>query len=150
GALYASGYTGKQIDSIARTLHLSQLLRSQPTHIPISLTGIHPVVELVQGPKGFTLETLARRQGAINALLASLLLRGDLLARGDFDSLPIAFRAVATDLDNRKPVVLDHGDLAQAVRASYSVPIVFNPVRMQGHVLVDGGISANVPVTIAR
>jgi predicted acylesterase/phospholipase RssA len=150
GALYASGYSGKQIDSIARTLHLAQLLRSQPSRIPLSLTGIHPIVEVVQGPKGFTLETLARRQGSINALLASLMLRGDLEARGRFDSMPIPFTAVATDLDNRQPVVLDHGDLAQAVRASYSVPIVFNPVHMQGHVLVDGGISANVPVRIAR
>jgi predicted acylesterase/phospholipase RssA len=150
GALYASGYSGVEIDSIARTLHLSELLRSQPAHIPISLTGIHPIVEVVQGPKGFTLETLARRQGTINALLASLMLRGDLLARGRFDRMPIPFVAVATDLNNRQPVVLDHGDLAQAVRASYSVPIVFNPVRMQGHILVDGGISANVPVRIAR
>jgi NTE family protein len=150
GALYASGYSGKQIDSIGRTLHLAQLLRSQPSRIPLSLTGIHPIVEVVQGPKGFTLETLARRQGSINALLASLMLRGDLEARGRFDSMPIPFMAVATDLDNRQPVVLDHGDLAQAVRASYSVPIIFNPVHMQGHVLVDGGISANVPVRIAR
>ena len=150
GALYASGYSGKQIDSIARSLHLAQLLRSQPSRVPLSLTGIHPIVEVVQGPKGFTLETLARRQGSINALLASLMLRGDLEARGRFDSMPIPFMAVATDLDNRQPVVLDHGDLAEAVRASYSVPIVFNPVHMQGHVLVDGGISANVPVRIAR
>jgi predicted acylesterase/phospholipase RssA len=150
GALYASGYTGRQIDSIARALHLAQLLRSQPSRIPVSLTGIHPIIELAQGPRGFTIEALARRQGAINALLASILLRGDLLARGHFDSLPMPFIAVATDLDNRQPVVLDRGDLAQAVRASYSVPIVFNPVHLQGHVLVDGGISANVPVTIAR
>jgi predicted acylesterase/phospholipase RssA len=150
GALYASGYTGREIDSIAQALHLSQLLRSQPAHIPVSLTGLHPIVEVVQGPKGFTLETLARNQGTINALLASLLLKGDLLARGHFDSMPVPFIAVATDLNNRQPVVLDHGDLAQAVRASYSVPIVFNPVRLQGHILVDGGISANVPVGIAR
>src|SRR5581483_8059891 len=150
GALYASGYSGRQIDSIARALHLTQLLRSQPSRIPVSLTGIHPIVEVVQGPRGFTLETLARRQGSINALLSSILLRGDLLARGRFDSLPIPFIAVATDLDNRQPVILERGDLAHAVRASYSVPIVFNPVRMQGHVLVDGGIAANVPVRVAR
>src|SRR5581483_897656 len=95
-------------------------------------------------------QQLARREGDINALLASLLLKGNLLARGRFDRLPIPFLAVATDLDSRQPVVLDHGDLAQAVRASYSVPIVFSPMHMQGHVLVDGGISANVPVGIAR
>jgi predicted acylesterase/phospholipase RssA len=150
GALYASGYTGREIDSIARALPLAQLLRSSPARAPVSLAGIHPIVEVEQGEKGFSLQQLARRESDINALLASLLLRGNLLARGRFDALPIPFVAVATDLDNRRPVVLDHGDLAQAVRASYSVPIVFSPMHMQGHVLVDGGIAANVPARVAR
>ena len=62
----------------------------------------------------------------------------------------IPFRAVATDLKDRSPVVLDSGDLAQAVRASYSIPIVFKPVRIGNRVLVDGGVSANVPIQLAR
>ena len=79
-----------------------------------------------------------------------LLLRPNLLARGDFDQLPIPFRAVATDLVTRDTVVLSSGDLAQAVRASMSVPLVFPPERIDGRLLVDGGLSANVPIAVAR
>ena len=55
--------------------------------------------------------------------------RPNLLARGDFDRLPIPFRAVATDLVTRDAVVLASGDLAQAVRASIAVPLLFPPER---------------------
>ncbi len=86
----------------------------------------------------------------MNAALNRALLRGNLLARGDFDSLPIPFRAVATELRTRAPVVLSHGDLARAVRASMSIPLVFDPVRIEGAQLVDGGLAANLPIAVAR
>jgi len=60
-----------------------------------------------------------------NSMFSAMLLHGNLLARGDFDSLPIPFRAVATDLATRAPVVIGTGDLARAVRASTSVPLAF-------------------------
>ena len=77
-------------------------------------------------------------------------MRGDLIARGSFDSLPIPFRAVATDLHTGVRVTLDHGDLAQAIRASVAIPFVFEPITIDGRQLVDGGLSENVPVRLAR
>ncbi|HET7921233.1 MAG TPA: patatin-like phospholipase family protein [Gammaproteobacteria bacterium] len=68
----------------------------------------------------------------------------------DFGKLPIPFKAVATDIDTGEMVVLDHGNLAQALRASMSVPGVYPPVRYQGHTLVDGGLVRNLPVDVAR
>jgi len=67
----------------------------------------------------------------------------------DFDQLPIPFRAVAADLDTSEAVVLDHGSLAMAQRASMSIPGVFAPVVLDGRTLVDGGVAANLPVGIA-
>ena len=78
------------------------------------------------------------------------MLRGNLLARGDFDRLPIPFRAVATRLNDGRGVVFQSGDLGRAVRASMSVPIVFDPVVIDGDRLVDGALFANVPVGPAR
>jgi len=78
------------------------------------------------------------------------MLQGNLIARGDFDSLPIPFRAVATNLSRGDPVVLSTGDLAQAVRASSAVPLLFAPEMRDGEYLVDGGLSANIPVGAAR
>src|SRR6185312_9138522 len=78
------------------------------------------------------------------------MLRGNLLARGNFDSLPIPFRAVAADLGDRSPVVLASGDLARAVRASFAIPLVFAPESLNGRILGDGGLVANIPVAVAR
>jgi NTE family protein len=68
----------------------------------------------------------------------------------DFDRLPIPFRAVATDMQTGDMVVLSHGDLAQAMRASMAVPGIFAPVEVDGKILGDGGLTRNLPVDIAR
>ena len=68
----------------------------------------------------------------------------------DIEDLKIPFAAVATDLNRGVRVVLDRGPLARAVRASCSIPVVFQPVEHQGGLLVDGGLLDNLPVSVAR
>jgi len=68
----------------------------------------------------------------------------------DFDQLYIPFRAVATDLVTGKEVILSSGSLPDALRASMSVPGVFAPVRLDGRLLVDGGMANNLPVSVVR
>ena len=68
----------------------------------------------------------------------------------DFDQLPISFRAVATDLVTGKEVVLSGGSLADALRASMSVPGAFAPVQLDDRKLVDGGMANNLPVSVVR
>ncbi|KEF30247.1 hypothetical protein D777_03423 [Marinobacter nitratireducens] len=68
----------------------------------------------------------------------------------DFDRLPIAFRAVATDLETGEQVVIGDGNLSEAVRASMSIPGVYAPVERNGRLLVDGGVANNLPVSVAR
>ncbi|HUY83389.1 MAG TPA: patatin-like phospholipase family protein, partial [Steroidobacteraceae bacterium] len=67
-----------------------------------------------------------------------------------FDALPTPFRAVATDLLTGRAVILDGGDLAQAMRASMSAPGLFAPVDYHGRLLVDGGLAENLPIAVAR
>jgi NTE family protein len=66
------------------------------------------------------------------------------------EALRIPFAAVATDLDTGEPVVLRRGDVARAVRASSAIPGVFEPVSLDGRLLVDGGVALNLPVKVAR
>ncbi len=68
----------------------------------------------------------------------------------DFKKLPIPFRAMATDIETGEAVVLDHGSVAQAMRASMSVPGAIAPVEIDGRLLVDGGIANNLPIDEAR
>ena len=68
----------------------------------------------------------------------------------DFDELPIPFRAVATEIATGEEVVLGSGNLATAIRASISVPGVFAGVLIDDRLLVDGGISNNLPVSVVR
>ncbi|HET7098293.1 MAG TPA: patatin-like phospholipase family protein [Casimicrobiaceae bacterium] len=68
----------------------------------------------------------------------------------DFRKLPIPFRAVATDIETGEAVVLAKGSVAQAMRASMSVPGAIAPVEIDGKLLVDGGIANNLPINEAR
>jgi NTE family protein len=68
----------------------------------------------------------------------------------DFDRLPVPFRAVATDIETGESVVLARGSVAQAMRASMSVPGAIAPVEIDGRLLVDGGIANNLPINEAR
>ena len=68
----------------------------------------------------------------------------------NFDRLPIPYRAVATDLQSGTAHVLDHGNLATAMRASMAVPGAFTAVEMEGRIFVDGGIVDNLPVDVVK
>jgi predicted acylesterase/phospholipase RssA len=157
GALYASGLTGRQIDSIARRLPLERLFQRYAP-IPLLNAGdysspariLSPAFVVDQRAGEFRLRSPVAREPEINLLFNRLLLTANIEAGGNFDSLPRRFRAVATDMATRTPVVLSNGDLAEAVRASAAIPLIFAPVRRDGRTLVDGGLSANVPVNIAR
>jgi NTE family protein len=66
------------------------------------------------------------------------------------EQLPLRFAAVATDALSGEPVVLDAGAVGLAVAASAAVPVLFEPVRIGSHQLIDGSLSAPVPVETAR
>jgi len=68
----------------------------------------------------------------------------------NIEDLFLPFRAVAADINTGEEIILDKGDVIEAVRASISVPAIFTPVRKNGRILVDGGLVNPVPVSTAR
>jgi NTE family protein len=68
----------------------------------------------------------------------------------NFDNLPIPYRAIATNIKNGEPVVLKSGSLAEAMYASSAIPGGFQPLNIDGVDLVDGGVSDNFPIQVAR
>jgi NTE family protein len=150
GALYASGLDVADIERDVKGLGLDTLVGRYSAPAPASLGPRRAILAWEGGSAGMILRTSVVRERSLNALVSALYARGNLIAAGNFDRLPIPFRAVAADLSTREEVVLGTGDLAQAVRASGSIPIVLRSVRVGGRDLVDGGIVNNVPIDAAR
>ena len=154
GSMYAIGHDAEQVNGIAhnidwQTIFNDSLERNQLSFrrkqedrrilLPYRL-GIEngkPVL-----PKG----VMGGQQ--LYATIQSLTV--DWLATENFDKLPIPFRAVATNIVTGDPVALGTGSLSTAVFASMSIPAAFPPVSRDGLLLVDGGISDNLPVDVAR
>ena len=89
------------------------------------------------------------KSGLLDGARVSELVRAHIHA-DTIEMLPIPFAAVATDIVSGEEVVMRSGDVIEAVRASISVPGIFTPVRSNGRVLVDGGLTNPVPVSVAR
>ena len=150
GALYAAGESPASIRARIRGARLDAVIHDYDPTLSPSLVGLPAAVVWERSPTRWVLQSGAVREGEANAILSSLSLRANLLAGGDFDRLPIPFRAVATDLATREVVVLDRGDLGEALRASMGIPVLLRPIVREGRVLVDGGIGSNTPVRVAR
>ncbi|MDQ8154509.1 MAG: patatin-like phospholipase family protein [Gemmatimonadota bacterium] len=150
GALYASGLEVDEIEREVKGLGLDTLVGRYRATTPPSLGTRRAILVWEAGSSGLVLNTGVVREAPLNTLVSALYARGNLIAAGDFDRLPIPFRAVAADLSTREQVILGTGDLAQAVRASGAIPIVFRSVLVDGRTLVDGGIVDNVPIGAAR
>ncbi|HSA08675.1 MAG TPA: patatin-like phospholipase family protein [Candidatus Moranbacteria bacterium] len=74
----------------------------------------------------------------------------DHIDKMDFKDLKVPLSVVATNFKNGDAVVINKGDVASAIRASISLPLVFRPVEREGKLLVDGGLSLPVPVEVVR
>ena len=150
GGLYATGYSAHEIDSLMRVYPLEGVIRRYEPSVSASLGLLKPIAVWERGRAGYVLQTGTVREGEVNAMLSLLMLRGNLIARGDFRQLPIPFWAVTTDIVTRGEVVLSRGDLAKAVRASAALPLVFGAVHYDSLWLIDGAFSDNTPVMYAR
>jgi NTE family protein len=155
GGLYASGMSVDAMEHLVGSTDWKRLFddsipraersyrRKQDDRDALATVGIG-----VGGPRGFKVSPGVLQGERILAMFE----RNTLAASGieRFDDLPIAFRAVATDLNTGEAVVLDHGSLPMAMRASMSLPGVFQPVEIGGRVLIDGGVANQVPVDVLR
>jgi len=92
---------------------------------------VFPKVGLVEGKK---VEEILRRS----------------LGEVDIKELPIPFAAVATDIVSGEEVILNAGDIVEAIRASIAIPGIFTPIKWQDRILVDGGLVNPVPVNVVK
>lgn len=148
GALYASGYSAKQLDSIFNQTDFSTLIQDE---IPRSAKTFYEkqeaekyalVLPFDKFKVGFP-SGLSKGQNVYNLLSK---LTSHVSTVSDFSKLPIPFFCIATNIENGKEVILDTGYLPRAVTASGALPSLFSPVTIDDKVLIDGGVVNNYPV----
>ena len=153
GGSYASGQTVANMERDVANIKTDTLTRDRPPRAEISIHLKQEDWLDYIGPQfGLRDGSLLLPKGAITGVALEAVLRDLALAKGDwdFDKLPIPFRAIATDVVSGQMTVLKSGDLATAMRASMSVPGAIAPVQIDGKMLVDGGLTRNLPVDVAR
>lgn len=154
GGMYAAGYSADEIESILEGVDWNDVLHDRTPRKQRSMRRKQEDLRRLGGVElGFRDGKVAVPQGVIQGQRLELLLRRLMLPTwqvAHFDDLPIPFRAVAADIVTGEKVVFEKGELAMAIRASMSVPGAFAPIRVDGRLLVDGGVLDNVPIDEAR
>ena len=155
GGLYASGYSVEELEHLALTLDWQQALSDAPPRKDVPFRRKQDDRDfLVKKKLSFRDDgSLGLPLGVIQGQNLALLLESKLAHTADtrdFDKLPIPFRAVATDIASGEKVVFRRGHLPQVIRASMSIPAVFAPVELGGRLLVDGGMTDNIPLDVVR
>lgn len=152
GGLYAVGYTPASMDSLVTSLDWASYFLDDPQSRFLSLdrrvNGDRTIVDLKLEDWTLSLPPGVIHGQRISELLARL--SWPVQTIRDFTRLPRPFVAMGTDIETGEPVVLDSGSLAAALRASMSIPGLFDPVRLDGRLVVDGGITRNLPAREAR
>ena len=149
GALYASGYTASEIETIVKSVDWIPLLSDKKERKTIDIND-RELFEKNILALHFDKGKLEVPEGAVYGQnVYNLLSRLTWHVREieDFSKLPIPFKCIATDIQSGDAVVLEEGNLADAVRASMSIPSVFSPVEINNRLLVDGGVIRNIPVS---
>jgi len=154
GALYASGLSAGELEKVITAIDWADVFSGDPNRVDIDYRrkreDFEHLTKLSVGIKDGKLVTpkgLIKDQ-KVNVLFETLMLHTSEI--DNFDKLPIPYRAVAADLETGEMIVLKGGRLADAARASMSVPGAFPPIEMNGRLMIDGGIVRNLPIDIVR
>ncbi len=154
GGLYAAGMNPTEMETALNRINWPAAFSDSPPRADLPFrTKQQQRAFLTDSNIGIKNQQIQLPQGLLEGqnlllLLEELSLRASHIH--DFDRLKIPYRAVATDLATGAPVVLKSGDLAKAMRASMSIPSALAPVELDGQLLIDGGVSNNVPVDVVR
>lgn len=153
GGLYAAGYSPEQIEAEFSSARIQNILSGR-----LERDNQYYFKQMHQNAAMITIRLDLKNKGRkarippnivptepLDMAIAEFFTPATAAYGGDFDSLMVPFRCVATDAAGRQEVVFRGGDLGKAVRASIAVPLVFSPVRDSSALYYDGGIFDNFP-----
>nr|WP_299072147.1 patatin-like phospholipase family protein [uncultured Allomuricauda sp.] len=148
GALYASGYSAHELDSIFRVTDFSSLIQD---NVPRGAKTFYEKEDSERYALGLPFtnfnvtfpQAISGGQNIYNELVRLLFHVKDIQ---DFKRLPIPFLCIATNVETGEQVLLDNGYLPEAIMASGTFPSLFEPTEIGGEILIDGGVVNNYPI----
>ena len=150
GGLYAAGYSGEEIVTIAHNIEWQRIMSDKPDRTKLFIQQKQErskaILQIRFKGKKIDLPKAITPGQRLIAMLTNLTIGADFQSDADFDHLEIPFRSVACDLLTGKKMLLKKGSLAAAMKASSAIPLLFEPVSWNGALLVDGGLINNIPV----
>ncbi len=150
GGLYAAGYSASEIEKIAQNVEWQHIMSDKPPRTNLFVGQKQERSKIIlqirfKGKKIDIPKAITPGQRLLS-VLTNLTIGADFQSGSDFDNLRIPFRAVACDLLTGNKILLDHGNLATAMKASSAIPLLIEPVPLDGMLLADGGLVNNIPV----
>ncbi|PML51028.1 serine protease [Vibrio lentus] len=154
GGLYATGMSADEIESFIYTVDWNRGYRDRVNRSDRRVRDKEYEDRYqLNTDLGLGWGEIKARKGVVQGQNMLRILRettGNLSPLDSFDNLAIPYRSVATDIIDLEEVVIDHGHLVDAMMASMSVPGALPPYEVEGRMLVDGGVTNNMPVDVAR
>ncbi len=156
GGFYAAGYTPAEMETIVLSPEfqnwvngrLSEQYKYYYARREDNASWISPKIFLDTSFHA-TLRSELVSDVPMNFALAELLAQPSARAKYNFDSLVVPFRCLASDIFTQEQVVLRQGSLNAALRATLTVPFIFQPIKIEGKYLFDGGVYNNFPADVS-
>ncbi len=157
GGLYSAGYSTEEIESLFLSSEFNNWIAGK-------IDNKYVYYFKVRNPNPSWVNLKFNRDSILSTLIPINLLSpsqmdfafmelfagANTVSNGNFDSLFVAFRCVATNLNTTEGEVQRNGNLGEAVRASTTYPFYFRPIMINGNVMYDGGMKNNFPVDVAE
>jgi len=154
GGVYAAGTSATAMEHIVNATDWRAVFDDAPPRTEVAVRRKAEDYRGLADPEfGVGVDGLRLPKGVIAGVaLESFLRRLTQPAQevSDFSRLPIPFSAVASDIVAGEQVVLSRGNLSRAMRASMAIPGAVSPIEIDGRLLVDGGVTNNLPIDVAR
>jgi len=157
GALYAAGYSAEQIEKIALTSDFQDWVSGRfksDYSFYFQKTGVNASLITAK----LSIDTALRmsfRNNLVNDIplnfaLIELLSQASAISKDNFDNLFIPYRCMVSDVFSQTSITVKNGSLAEAVRATMTVPLIYRPIKLDNKYVFDGGLYNNFPADVMQ
>lgn len=155
GAMYAAGYSPKEIEEIALSKDFQNWVNGRYTsdytyYFQKNAPNASMLTAKVAIDTGFHFSFRSNiiNDIPLNFAFLELFSQASAVSKDNFDHLFVPYRCMVADVLSQKSITVGKGNLAEAVRATMTVPIIYRPIKLDGKYVFDGGLYNNFPADV--